>query len=411
MALQLIRHAKFAPYWPPGLPYYLAFVHEIFGNGMLVARASILAIYAGFSFALYALVKELSTRPAANLAVLVFALYPSYIRYAFNPSTEYPTAICLVAAAYLTILIVRRRWYGLAPVLGLVLGALALIRANSIGLAIVAPVYLIFRTKRWSVALICVLMSSLLVSAWIWKAYDLTGRFVLINDSNTENFVFANHPDTPLYVTSRGGPVEPELPDRFLRLAREIDQKPRQQQQAILRQATLHYILSRPDLFSVRILNRFRAFFFLPVHHAEPLVRNSNTRSQMTYVLANGITMIEAAFFWPIMVSAIIFWFNLPSFRNQLHAVLVITGVIVIYAVPCLLTWAQPRYAFPVIPLFAVLAFVLLDALLRRPWREILEPVLKSKVRKRAMFLTLAFFFCIQMEWLVLMVSSHAWRE
>lgn len=46
--LQLLAGEKFDPYWPPGVPYYLAFFHWIFGPGMLVARASMLLVYAGF---------------------------------------------------------------------------------------------------------------------------------------------------------------------------------------------------------------------------------------------------------------------------------------------------------------------------------------------------------------------------
>jgi 4-amino-4-deoxy-L-arabinose transferase-like glycosyltransferase len=409
MAQQLLAHVSFSPYWPPGLPYYLAFVHSIFGGGMLVARASILAIYVVFSFALYGVVRELSTDQAANFAVLIFALYPSYIRYAFNPSTEYATAACLLVAVYLTILIIRRRWYDLAFLLGLTLGAVALIRANSLGLTIAISVYLFVRTKKWSVAVICLATSFVVISGWLWKAYSMTGRFLFINDSNVENFVFANHPDTPLYVTSRGGPIEPELPDRFLRLAQEIDQKPPPPQQAILRGATLHYVLSRPDLFLLRVANRFRAFFTLPVHHAEPLTGGSGLRARATYWLANGITGIEATFFWPIMALAVIFWFNLPSFCKQVDAAFLIGIAALVYAVPCWLTWSQPRYAFPVIPLFAVFAFVLLDALSRRPWREVLRPILQSRYRMRAMLLTLVFFFCIQIEWFVLFVSSRAW--
>ncbi len=104
MALEIASHVKFSPYWPPGVPYYLLFFHKVFGDGMLVARASILPVYAGFSFALYALTSEIRSRRAGNLAVLAFALYPSYIRNAFNPSTEYPAAACLVAVVYLSIL-------------------------------------------------------------------------------------------------------------------------------------------------------------------------------------------------------------------------------------------------------------------------------------------------------------------
>ena len=254
-------------------------------------------------------------------------------------------------------------------------------------------------------------MSSILVSVWLWKAYDLTGRFVMINDSNEENFVFANHPDTPLYVTSRGGPIDSELPARFLRLEREIDQKPSPQQLQVLHQATMHYILFRPDLFLLRIANRFRAYFTLPVHHAEPLVQHSNKGAGIARWLGNSITIAEAAFFWPIMVLAIIFWFNLPSFRSEADAVLAISGVAVVYAAPCFLTWSQPRYSFPVIPLFAVLAFVLLDALLEHPWHEVLAPVVRSAARRRVMLLALAFFFSIQIEWIVQFVSAAPWRE
>jgi len=109
MALQLLHHQTFQPYWPPGVPYYLLFWHRIFGEGMLAARASILLVYVGFSFALYALTKEISNRRAGNIAVLVFALYPSYIRFAFDPSTEFPAAACLIAIAFLTMIATRRQ--------------------------------------------------------------------------------------------------------------------------------------------------------------------------------------------------------------------------------------------------------------------------------------------------------------
>src|SRR6185437_1777439 len=110
----------------------------------------------------------------------------------------------------------------------------------------------------------------------------------------------------------------------------------------------------------------------------------------------------------PIMVLAIIFCFNLPSFRNQTDAVIPIMGVALIYAAPCWLTWSQPRYAFPVIPLIAVFSFVLLDAFLKRSWRQVLAPVLRSSARRRGMVFTLAFFFCIQIEWIVLILSWGA---
>jgi hypothetical protein len=255
--------------------------------------------------------------------------------------------------------------------------------------------------------LVSVLVSSVLVGAWLWKAYELAGHFILINDSNEENFVFANHPDTPLNVSCRDCPQEWQVPASFLRLEREIDYKPSAERQRVLREATIHYVLSRPDLFLVRALNRFRAYFTFPVHYGDPFVRHSGTGAWM----GGALTILEACFFWPIMMLAIVFCFNLSSFPKAREAAPALLGIAGVYAVPCWLTWSQARYAFPVIPLFAVFAFVLLDALFEKPWRQILQPVLGSTLRRTAMLLMLAFFAYIQLEWIALLVSSNTWRQ
>jgi 4-amino-4-deoxy-L-arabinose transferase-like glycosyltransferase len=411
MAGQLMRNEHFSAYWPPGLPYYLSFFHALFGHGMLVARASILVVYVGFSVASYGLIKNLASRRAGNLAVLVFAFYPSYIRYAFDPSTEYLTATCLLVIVYCTILTLRKPSFWLAVFLGVSLGAVALVRANSLALAIVVPAYLVFRTRRWSIAMVSLLISSILVSAWLWKVSDMAGHFIFINDSNEENIVFSNHPATPLYLTCRDCPIYGRLPARFLELEHEIDYKPPLEQQRQLRQTTIRFILTHPDLFALRTFNRFRAYFRFPIHYADPLVRHSNTGRSMRQWLGSAITVLEVAFFWPLMALAIISCFNFPSLRLELDALFTTLGVVAVYALPCWLTWSEPRYAFPVIPLFAVFSFVLLDSLLTRPWRQVLAPVLNSTSRKRAMLLTLSIFFCIQIEWIVLIVSASAWHD
>lgn len=410
MALQLINDVKFSPYWPPGLPYYLAFFHESFGTGMLVARASMLVIYGAFSVLLYVLVGDLSSRGAANLAVLTFALYPSYVRYAFNPSTEYPTAFCLLAAAYLGIHIARRPSYWGAAALGVLLGALVLVRSNALGLALFVPMYVLIRTKRWSLALTSVLVSSILVGAWLLKAYELVGHFVFINESNEENFVFANHPDTPIKVTCRDCPQEWQVSASFLRLEREIDYKPSPERQHVLREITIHYILARPDVFVVRILNRFRAYFTFPIHYADPLV-HYEAGAPTRHWLGGLITVAEVCFFWPIMILAVIFCFNLPSFPKAREGTVTMLGIAAVYAIPCWLTWSQARYAFPVVPVLAVFAFVLLNGVLEKSWRDILRPVLMSTRRKTAMLLILAFFAYIQVEWIALIVRSNTWQQ
>jgi 4-amino-4-deoxy-L-arabinose transferase-like glycosyltransferase len=193
MAVQLLHNVNFSPYWPPGVPYYLMLAHMLFGEGLLVARASILIVYVAFSFGLYALVRELWSLRAANIALLIFVLYPSYIRWSFNPSTEYPAAACLVAIVWLTAVTIRKRSVGAAVALGLLIGILALVRGSSIGLVILIPVFLFCRTRRFMLALVPLLIAAIPISAWLWKAHDMTGRFVMINESNAENFFQSNN--------------------------------------------------------------------------------------------------------------------------------------------------------------------------------------------------------------------------
>lgn len=397
--LQLLSGEKFDPYWPPGVPYYLAFFHWIFGPGMLIARASMLLVYVGFCYALYWLVQMFASRSVASLTVLVFALYPSYVRWAFNPSTEYPTAMCLAAIALLALLAARERSWWAAAALGLVLGVLALVRPNSLGLTLAAPVWLWFRTRKAGLALAVLLVAAAPISAWLLKAHAMTGRFVMINDSNAQNFFQANNPWTPLYNTCVGGPVEWTVPPEFSKLEQEIESRPAAEQQLIYRRIALEHIASRPDLFLLRSFNRFRAFFCFPIHHGEPLSRTGKTPA----ILGLAITAAELSFFyWPIMVLAILFWFTcpLPAAQAEARAVL---GIVFIYAMPFFLTCSQSRYNFPIVPLFAVFAAAFIENVRDRSWREVMGPLRSSGWRRRVLYATLAFFFYIQVEcmWIV----------
>ena len=400
MALQLLRGEKFSPYWPPGVPYYLLLAHKIFGDGLLVARGSMLLVYVCFSFALYALAKEVSSRRAGNLASLLFALYPTYVRYAFNPSTEYPTAACLVAAVYLAIRSIRKPSYPLSAALGLALGSLALIRASSLLLVVVAPLYLYLRTRRWGISLTSLVVSLVLISAWLWKAYNMTGRFVMVNDANTQNFFLGNNYFTPLYNTCPDGPVKWDAPAEFTRVIEKLRDDPPEVQNRIYRASAVRYILSRPDLFLLRTFNRFRMYFSFPIAQGEPLTKGVHLENMHAWV-GVAITVFQLCFYWPIMLLAIIFLFN----SKGADYVPSIGGAAILYAVPYWITFSQPRFNFPVVPLFAVLAVALLDSL-EKSGHDALGPVLQSPRRRHAMFFSLAFFTYTQMEWILFVLSS-----
>jgi 4-amino-4-deoxy-L-arabinose transferase-like glycosyltransferase len=405
MALQLLRHENFSPYFPPGVPYLLLLSHTLFGDGLLVARATILPVYVGFSFVLVWLVREISTRRAGNLGALAFALYPTYVRWSFSPTTEYPAAACLVAVVYLEVLTERRRSYALGAALGFFLGALVLIRASSLPLIILAPLYLFLKARRLRLALTPLLVSLILISAWVWKAYAMTGRLIMINDSNWQNFFFTNNPDTPLYNTCPGGEVEWE-PSKVPAMLHDIETKPDDVQQRLYRDIALHHIASRPDLFLLRTVNRFRTYFGFPIHRGEPLVKYFHL-SRGRGLIGVVITTLDLCFYWPIMVLAIVFLGNFTKPFISTDYLVVILGAAVAYALPYWLSCSQPRYNFPVLPLFAVFAAMLADALLERSRADVLQPLLHSTYRRRATLLALALFAYIQIEWIVFVVNSR----
>ncbi len=398
MALQLLHGEHFAPYWPPGVPYFLWLFHKIFGEGILVARASNLPVYVGFSVALYSLVKEISTRRAANLAALIFALYPPYIRYSFNPSTEYPAAACMMAIVYFGILAIRKSSGTISAGLGIFLGALTLIRPSSLLLIILAPLYLFLKTRKVRLAALPLLVSLVLISAWLWKAHAMTGRFVMINDSNWENFFLGNNPYTPLYNTCAGGPVELVYPIELSDMLREIQSKPQELRDGLYRGIAIHYIISRPDLFLLRTFNRFRAYFGFPIHRGEPFIEHMRI-GKARDLIGVGITILDVCFYWPIMALAILYLFNFRNSSVKTDSMEIILGAALAYALPNWISCSQPRYNFPVVPLFGSLAAMFLVSLLERSKAEVFEPIIRSVRRRHAMVLALAVFFYVQIEW------------
>ncbi len=398
MALQLLHHEKFDPYWPPGVPYFLWFFHALFGEGILVARAAILPVYVGFSLCLYALLKEVSTRRAGNLAVLAFALYPPYVRYSFNPSTEYPAAACLMAIVYFGILSIRKPSSPISVALGFFLGALALIRPSCLPLVIFFAVYAYLRTKRLSAALVPLVVSTLLVSVWVLKAHSITGRFVMINESNWQNFFLGNNPYTPLYRTWPEGQAEVGFPSGLTEMVQAIESKPPAARDRLYEAVSLKYIVSRPDLFLLRTLNRMRAYYGFPIHHAEPLAGYFHL-NRGRELIALELTIVDVCFYWPIMVLAIVFLFSFKGSLLETDYAVMILGAGVIYAVPYWVSFSQPRFNFPVVPLFAVFAAMFVDSLLEKPQLNIFQPIILSVGRKRAMLLVLALFFYAQIEW------------
>jgi hypothetical protein len=233
----------------------------------------------------------------------------------------------------------------------------------------------------------------------------MTGRFVMVNDANAYNLFQSNNPYTPLYNTCGDNPLAWEVPSGFSEMAQQIEREAPCEQQRHYGQIALHHILSRPDLFALRSFNRFRAYFCFPLHRGEPVLRYSGITLPGRWV-GGGLTILDICFYWPVMILFLIFCFNFRSFSVKTEYVEIVVGFAFVYAFPYWLSCSQPRYNFPVVPLFAVPSAILCVSLAESSWNHILSPVMHSAWRKRAMLLSVTLFFYIQAEWIVLVLSG-----
>ena len=146
----------------------------------------------------------------------------------------------------------------------------------------------------------------------------------------------------------------------------------------------------------------FRMYFSFPISQGEPLTKGVHLEN-MHAGMGVAITVLQLCFYWPIMLLAIVFLFN----NRGVDYLSSIIGAAGLYAIPYWITFSQPRFNFPVIPLMAVLAAAQLDSLEKSGY-DALAPILHSRPRRHAMLFTLAFFAYTQIEWIVFVLASKA---
>jgi 4-amino-4-deoxy-L-arabinose transferase-like glycosyltransferase len=398
MARQFSRPENFDPYWPPGVPLYLFLVQKIFGESVLVARASIIPVYLAFSVFLFALVRKIASIRAANLAVLLFVFYPPYVRYSFNPSTEYPAAACLMGVVLSMVLARKDSGPAVAVFSGALLALLILVRPSSLLVGAIVAFYFVGKLGRARLALISLTVAATLVSLWMWKAHSMSGRFVMINGSNAQNFFWGNNPYTPLYGTWGEAQAKEGISAEYRSVLVEIENRPWADRDRLYSKLAVQHIVSRPDLFVIRTLNRTRAYFGFPVHHAEPLKSVLGEKGRKLAGVV--ITVLDAFLYWPIVVLAICFFFSSASTRKDVDSKLILLGAAFAYALPYWVSMSQPRYNFPVVPLLAVPATILLERLTEEPAADLFRPIVISRIRRYVLILLLAGFLYIQLEWI-----------
>jgi hypothetical protein len=401
MAGDLAMGRHFVPYWPPGLPLYLATFSSAFGGSELVARVAMLPLYLLLCFALYKTAVHLTSNPACgNLALLPLALAPGMIAASVEPITELPAAALMTLVAC-SLTGIKSGRAGSAPLaLGVAIGCLALLRPASLILLLVVPVYLAWRSRSLLAGFAVCLIPVAMVAMWIGYVHRGTGQLVMINTANARNFYLGNNPETPLYKTwwmgshHEPGTAPPEADTPALGKLHSVQAR--------------EYIVSHPGLFLLRTFNRVCVFFAFDTYTGAYVIENYG----FPRLLGLAIIALDSAIYCILAVGSILYLATLPGLRSliaflddkSLHAGLLLV-LSLLYASPYFLAFSHPRYHFPLEPLLmaAAAAFAL-------PFLEgAPQPALEAlRGRRVAVAAAIVLFVSVQIEFALIVARTSA---
>lgn len=402
MAGKLLSGEPFVPAFPPGMSLYLAGAQAVLGQTRLVSELATLLAYVVLSILVYGSGRRLFSAGLANLAVAAFAVYPSCVITSVLPLTQVPTALCLLATVYLALVAARRANSVAASVAGISAAGTALLRPSSLPFVFLVPAYLLARTRKPLLAVLPLAIGSLLVSAWLYKAYRMTGHFIPINTANAFNLYAGNSPYTPLYRTWWLGSHADALhePAQYRQLRASIRGLPVREQSAAYRRLALEHIRQRPVLFGLRTVNRIRCFFAFD-SFAAAATRTACHPSKVLMVVLAGL---DAAVYCVLAVLAIVaLAAGLGSASFGRPATVALATACLVYAFPYWLSFSHPTYHFPIMPLIALLALGAAGPLAESPGRFVQRVRRLPARRQYLLWAALALFAYIQVEWLVVM--------
>jgi hypothetical protein len=389
MALRLLQGDHFVPYWPPGLPLYLApFLAAGFGD--IVLRASMLAWWILFCVGWVRLGRDLGVKTNTLLLLLaVFSVTPALIHFSVEPMTQLPSAVLLLLAVSASV----RCWKGAgwreALLLGGTMGGLALIRPSALPLMVAFPALIYLSRRRFTEPMIAITLGAVMILAWVAKVHQLSGQWT-INNSNGANLYYGNNPWTPLYRTWYFGSHAKVGTDEILQfpeyetIVRQITALPETERGAAFQKKAVEYVLHRPDLFLLRTINRVRCFWGFDIFTAANLRETDPTASRwfvpvFSMDAACYLMIAGFAFYW-IAAAPALFWARWETW--------LLTTTVVLYALPYWVTMSHPTYHFPVMAPLALLGAL--------AWQLVRSSGTGSRARGWAALVMLAL---IQVEW------------
>lgn len=396
-----------AYFWPPGLPYVLALIYGVFGDGIVVSRVSAI-ILSVLNTVMVGLLsgKVLKDPRAVRLSGWIAAFYPPDVMMAGQTYSQHLATLCLLLTAFwLLIGYERKRWWYFA-LAGLALGWGSLTRPSmqSIGLVLLILLILVLWRSpsvastdrfRWilpgSFAFVLGTVGCVLPVMYYNASH---GAGWTVSTNNERNLFLGNNPYTPHYKTSQFGQrgldqVELEV-SAYLREIYDRDDA----RQAMMREA-LRYITEHPFITLWRTINRIRAFWGFDYI----MSREIQVYYGMGLKALGLLLTIEGGGYCVVML-LILTGLVCAWHEVRLHGSIVMILMVIGYQLPYAVAFSGGTYHFPVMGLLVPFAGVTLARALNGGIRNWTCPGGKGW-----MWLSFGLFILIQVEHAYYLIS------
>lgn len=362
VATDIAQGDSYSSYWPPGLPLFEAVVIKVFGTGTLAIRLSMIVWFLLFCRLLYNLLNRMHSRVAANIGLIIVSVYPAFIYQSVEPLTQLPTATLLLAMFFgmYRFLGGGRRWVWY---IGLALGLVILFRPSTGLFFVLVPSLIFLQSKKIVAPTIVAGISIAIVSLWIWRVTENSGRFVPINEANSRNFYLGNNAWTPHYKTWLYGSrwvYSAENPEGFRNEIKQISDLPPAERSGAFTKAGFTEIKNRPGIFLWRSLSRLRVYFAFDTFAGSQVFARKGYRPFGYMVLS-----LDAMLYIGICLTWLAFLFRGRKLELDRRYMQLTFFFVVAYTLPYLISFSHPNYHLPVIPFLLLPGAVFLATALR----------------------------------------------
>ncbi len=343
--------AQFAP----GYPFFLTGLYWLFGSHLTVAEVANAVLGAATVGVVYLLALRLFDSISARIAAFLLAVFPGQVLFVSVVYSETLFTFLFVLGLLLA-LVARRpatdgRWHWVLA-FGLVAGAAALVRGAGLGLLLIGPAYWALTRLDWRVGVrwsaLAIVAAGLLVVPWTVRNAITMDAPLLISSSAGVNFWQGHNED----ATGGDDAAVGRLLDEHGPLT-ELGAEVRVSDAGF--RGGLRFAATHPGEELLLIGKKFRALYLSGDLAALDLNEASGQRTFMSSGLRSALKYLSDSFYYAVFFVALLAPLRWVVQRGE-GPLLPLIAIIALTLGHVVLFFGSPRYHFPMMPLFCLLA-------------------------------------------------------